>query len=188
MSNWFGCWRARAARSLLLLHLLPLALQVGPLLMDLAPSGLTTILDRLRCGYAACNCNHHLGGGSPIAVVVKLQQRAAQALSSLAASASCTCLRYRCHPSRAYTAYGNVAACHTSRNMCIPSEGCRRGTAEGSVHVPAVLVRCCNCESSPWFARPFLRCRTIIAEGDVDVRTQYLVEGLFSLRKAGFEG
>lgn len=32
------------------------------------------------------------------------------------------------------------------------------------------------------------RLRRIVSEGDVDIRTQYIVEGLFSLRKANFEG
>lgn len=32
------------------------------------------------------------------------------------------------------------------------------------------------------------RLRRIVSEGDVDTRTQYIVEGLFSLRKANFEG
>jgi len=40
----------------------------------------------------------------------------------------------------------------------------------------------------PWSCSCSRYRRTIISEGDVDVRTQYLVEGLFSLRKAGFEG
>ena len=32
------------------------------------------------------------------------------------------------------------------------------------------------------------RLRRIVSEGDVDTRTQYIVEGLFGLRKANFEG
>lgn len=35
---------------------------------------------------------------------------------------------------------------------------------------------------------PTRPCRRIVSEGDVDTRTQYIVEGLFSLRKANFQG
>ena len=121
--------------------------------MDLAPSGLTTIMDRLRCAAPRCG-----------RAEAQQAQHAQQAWRT-----ACSRLQ-RLRPS-----------------MPLPGPALRSINHSNPVQCKhALLPR--PIQPIGRLPRPPDPRRTIISEGNVDVRTQYLVEGLFSLRKANFEG
>ena len=149
-------------------------LQVGPLLMDLAPSGLTTIMDRLRWGPPLII--RLLGGvHAPSPACLRLRRwastcwvagRRGSRLPLLVPGAAL----HSPLPCPSALPLTEAAGCRSSLPQPCAAQLC-------TAHYPALPP-----------AHPTPARRTIISEGNVDVRTQYLVEGLFSLRKAGFEG
>lgn len=150
--------------------------------MDMAPSGLTTIMDRLRWAVSPRFKAHPSLSGCWV-VFMRPSLRAC----------ACAAGRAPVEPLAAEAA-GRCSSCCvllcTARCHARPAANTEAARCRSSLPQPCAAQLCtarCHAHLLPP-AHPTPSCRTIISEGNVDVRTQYLVEGLFSLRKAGFEG